>query len=448
MAPKKRRMTQQVLQWGTPPPKPPAPPPASVPPPIPPLSDVEKREKAYLKAQKNYTSEWLPRFDWLILDKTPEGEPCLRCSVCMEHGKDNARYERNGVGGRDLQLGSMRWHENSMKHDDVMKKQANLMKKITYQKKIADFANGDPEGSRVARLMRAIRFVCRTDTPIHLFPQIVQFLAEEGVADIPRQTYGVYITHEALAVKESAEKYPDLAIVDKSIRAVGEIVEKSTPWHERFKELQQVIHSTNLEHQGLHDVRWLSSGDAVLRMVNILGAAIVVLLEWNHKIAAVVLTLKYHFCLYFLADILGEMNSLNRFFQRRKVEVTQVSEEVDRVVSYIEHRYIDYDRTFGAGMSNHLSPFLARLKDNVKKITVEGVDADGRVARHVIKLSEERIPGHKYGGTVADCVKLCKAFSQEVVYNLKHCMRDLRRLGGTKLFKVATKHGHTCATMC
>ncbi|CAI5462193.1 unnamed protein product [Closterium sp. Yama58-4] len=126
---KKRRFTQQVLQWGTPPQKPVAPPPRPAPPPIRPLSD-EKKEKAYLKAQKSYKSDWLPKFDWLIMERTPEGDPCLRCSVCMEHGKDNARYGRNGAGERDLQIGSMRWHENSAKHEDAMNKQANLLQKI------------------------------------------------------------------------------------------------------------------------------------------------------------------------------------------------------------------------------------------------------------------------------------------------------------------------------
>ncbi|CAI5458136.1 unnamed protein product [Closterium sp. Yama58-4] len=87
-----------------------APPPRAAPPPIRPLTDEEKKEKAYLKAQKSYMSDWLPKFDWLILDKTLEGDPFLRCSVCMEHGNDNARYGRNGAGGRDLQIGSIRWH--------------------------------------------------------------------------------------------------------------------------------------------------------------------------------------------------------------------------------------------------------------------------------------------------------------------------------------------------
>ncbi|CAI5489829.1 unnamed protein product [Closterium sp. Naga37s-1] len=231
-------------------------------------TDEEKKEKAYLKAQKSYTSDWLPKFDWLILDRTPEGDPCLRCSVCTEHEKDNARYGRNGAGGRDLQIGSMRWHENSAKHEDAMNKQANLLQKIADQKKIEDFAKGDPEGCRVA------------------------------------------------------------------------------------------------------------------------------------------------------------------------VEVTQVTEEVDRVVSLIEHRYIDYEGGFGAGLSTHLSPFMARVKKGDKKVKVDGVDASGRPVRHTFELSELPDKKHKFGGSLADCVKMGKAFAREVVYNLKHRMRDLRRIGGMKLFRV------------
>ncbi|CAI5986014.1 unnamed protein product [Closterium sp. NIES-64] len=205
VASKKRRYTQQVLQWGTPPPKPDAPPPPAAPPPILPLTDKEKKEKAYLKAQKSYKSDWLPKFDWLILDKTPEGDP--------------------------------------------------------------------------------------------------------------------------------------------------------------------------------------------------------------------------------LTNLFAHMSV-------RQVEVTQVTEEVDRVVSLIEHRYIDYDGGFGAGLSPFLSPFMARVKRGDNMVKVDGVDASGIPVKHTFELSELADKKHTFGGTLADCVKLGKAFAREVVYNLKHRMRDLRRMGGLKLFRV------------
>ncbi|CAI6006059.1 unnamed protein product [Closterium sp. NIES-64] len=119
-----------------------------------------------------------------------------------------------------------------------------------------------------------------------------------------------------------------------------------------------------------------------------------------------------------------------------EVEVTQVTEEVDRVVCLIEHRYIDYEGGFGAGLSTRLSPFIARVKKGDKKVKLDGVDSSGRHVRHTFELSELPDKKHKFGGTLADCVKMGKAFAREVVYNLKHRMRDLRRMGGMKLFRV------------
>ncbi|CAI5518054.1 unnamed protein product [Closterium sp. Naga37s-1] len=358
--PKKRRFTQSGLGIGLQPvkPAPTPPPPAKKTTPVVRLTAEEKKEKLYLKAQKSYTSEWLPRFPWLILDKSTDGFPCVRCSICIEHGKDDARYGRNGKGGRDLQIGSFRWHEESVKHDDAMKKQMGLMKNIEEQKRIDDFAKGDPEGARISRLMRSIVFVCKTDTPIQI---------------------------EALAVKNAAEAYPDFNIVDDAIRALGSIVGKSTPWYERFKELQQVYHKTNLEHQGLNNVRWLARGEAVLRMC--------------------------------------------------RVDVTIVAQEVDRTVSYIQHRYIDYETKFGEGLSPQLSPFLERHKDGKRELKVEGVDSNGRAVSQEIVLSEAPIAGHKFGGTMRDCEKMCKAFAKQTVHNLTERMADLRRMGGTRLFK-------------
>ncbi|CAI5525459.1 unnamed protein product [Closterium sp. Naga37s-1] len=306
---KRRRYAQAVLLFGTPPAKP-TPPPAPVQTPkraSRELTDAEKAEEKFLKAQQLYITQWLPRFDWLLLDKNEEGLPILRCSICVEHGKDDAKF------GRDLQLGSMRCHEMSGRHDKAMKRQRTLMAEIEKQKRIDDFANTDKEGARLTRLMRGVEFICDHEAPIAMFPKLIGFLAEEGVEDIP--------LHEALVVKDVAKAFPDLNMIDAAVRAVGEIICRSNIWYERFKELQQEIHKTNPEHQGLFNVRWLSRGDAIARLCRVFGAAIVMILEYKHKIAATVQTFKFHSCLYFLADILAVHNSLNRFFQHRKASV-------------------------------------------------------------------------------------------------------------------------------
>ncbi|CAI5533198.1 unnamed protein product [Closterium sp. Naga37s-1] len=119
-----------------------------------------------------------------------------------------------------------------------------------------------------------------------------------------------------------------------------------------------------------------------------------------------------------------------------QVDVTIVTQEVDRTVSYIQHRYIDYEKKFGEGLSPQLSPFLERHKDGKRELKVEGVDSSGRAVSQKIVLSEAPIDGHKFGGTMRDCEKMCKAFAKLTVQNLTERMADLRRMGGTRLFKV------------
>ncbi|CAI7861961.1 unnamed protein product [Closterium sp. NIES-53] len=243
---------------------------------------------------------------------------------------------------------------------------------------------------------------------------------------------------EVLAVKEAASKFPDLDIVDDAIRGLGEVVMRSSVWLERFKELQLEIHQTNLEHQGLFDVRWLSRGDAVDRLCTILGAAIVVFIEYNHSMAVTVQTLKFHFCVYFLADLLVEINALNNFFQRKKVDITLVHQEVDRTIGVIRLRYVEYVDIFGGGVSKLLSPFIARLGSGRRTIRVDGTDADGESSSHQIVLSEAPIAGHQYGDSMADCIKLCKAFALEVATNMHTRMWSLKQMDGSKLYKVET----------
>ncbi|CAI5967557.1 unnamed protein product [Closterium sp. NIES-64] len=120
------------------------------------------------------------------------------------------------------------------------------------------------------------------------------------------------------------------------------------------------------------------------------------------------------------------------------VDITLVHQVVDRTISCIRLRYVEYDNGFGGGVSNLLSPFIARMANGKRKIKVDGVDSEGEPTSHEIVLSEEPIKGHKFGGTMADCIKLCKAFALEVATNLHTRMYSLKDMEGSKLYKVET----------
>ncbi|CAI5493866.1 unnamed protein product [Closterium sp. Naga37s-1] len=190
---------------------------------------------------------------------------------------------------------------------------------------------------------------------------------------------------EALAVKDAATSNPDLDMVDKVVRTVAAELGKSCVWSQRFKYLQRVIYNTNLEVQGIHTVRWLSRGDAVRRLCKVLGACIVLLWENSHKAYEIVTNYKFQFCLFFLDDILADMNNLNRCFQKR-----------DSTTADLTERYLDNDKPFSGESKCWLVGFLQlHGQGGGKKVRVRGVDGEGRPINHLYTMHERQLPGHK-----------------------------------------------------
>ncbi|CAI5489835.1 unnamed protein product [Closterium sp. Naga37s-1] len=283
------------------------------------LSRAELMEQKYIEASVKYNTQWLPKFPWLLLLRAKDGGPSVKCSVCLSFGKETTKYSGPGDGGRDLQTQTMRIHEHTSVHKEAMQRQAEIAEAISNgQTEIDRFMNADVEGRRAIRLMRSVQFLCQEDTPISMFPKLMRHLAEQDTPDIPKQAYGVYLTREALAVKDTATSNPDLAMVDTVVRTLAQRLGASSHWSQQFKYLQRVIYNTNLEVQGIHSVRWLSRGDAVKRLCKVLGAAIILFHEKEHDLYETVTSYKFQFCLFFLADILGDLNDLNRSFQKRR----------------------------------------------------------------------------------------------------------------------------------
>ncbi|CAI5499323.1 unnamed protein product [Closterium sp. Naga37s-1] len=186
--------------------------------------------------------------------------------------------------------------------------------------------------------------------------------------------------------------------------------------------------------QGIHDVRWLSRGQAVERLCEVLPAVIVLLQEYDTAIYHVVTSLKFHVYLFFLADVLAELNNLNLVFQRREVDLTGVQSLVRRTLIFMRERYIDCGSKFGAGTSKRLSPFLKRLSSS-RTVKVEGVDSDGSTRKHSFDLHEELLKGYsKKPGDLETCINTCRSYAVAVVDHLQERFKDLDSLDGAKLF--------------
>ncbi|CAI7858584.1 unnamed protein product [Closterium sp. NIES-53] len=216
-------------------------------------------------------------------------------------------------------------------------------------------------------------------------------------------------------------------MVDGLIRQVAEYLGRSSPWHQRFLELQEFFIATNLELQGIHQVRWLSRGDAVLRTVTVFPALIVMLSEWDETLYKLATSYRFHFLLFFLADVLEQLNILNKSFQQR---------EIRRTMSHLETRYVDCGDDFGGGLSARLSPFIMKYWPDSDKpeVAVQGVDSDGRPTTHKFQLHENPSEDYPTLGTHDACVDLCTSFAETLVSNLSKRFEDLDNLVGVRLF--------------
>ncbi|CAI5525806.1 unnamed protein product [Closterium sp. Naga37s-1] len=263
----------------------------------------------------------------------------------------------------------MRKHQRTRKHRRALRRQRTAEAALKANRRIDDNKKvKDVEKERLLALFETALFIAKSDAPIEM---------------------------EALAAKEAAKALPELGIIDAVIRAVAEDLGRSSNSNRKFKELQEVFTHTNLEVQGIHSVRWLSRGDAIARFVRVLPAVIVMLEESDKTMYHLVTSFKFHYFLFFLADVHTALNALNLLFQKRQVDLTAVHSQVRRTIIYMEQRYLNCGQQFGGGTNELLSAFLARhASPDCREVTVEGVDKEGQPRVHKFQLHEEAVKGY------------------------------------------------------
>ncbi|CAI7870373.1 unnamed protein product [Closterium sp. NIES-53] len=200
---------------------------------------------------------------------------------------------------------------------------------------------------------------------------------------IPHLVSSHCIAHrEALAAKTAASKIPAFNVIDTVIRTVA-------------------------EHLGR--IRWLSRGDAVLRLVAVLPALIVVLKEWDATLYALVTSYMLHFLL--------------------------VHAQIKRTTSHIESRYVDCGDDFGGDVSELLPPFIERHgPGGNREVKVEGIDSDGRPTRFKFVPHEDELEEFEGPGIHDGCVGVCTEFAEVIVHQLEHRLGDLNGMSGARLF--------------
>ncbi|CAI7887058.1 unnamed protein product [Closterium sp. NIES-54] len=240
---------------------------------------------------------------------------------------------------------------------------------------------------------------------------------------------------EALAAKEAAEALPVFDMVDDLIRVTADLLGRSAPKHQRFMDLQQLFTETSLEAQGIHQVRWLSRGEAMLCILAVWPAVVIFQKDYHSAMYLLATSYRFHFFMYFLADVLEQLNLLNKSFQQRQLDLISLHAQIKRTTSHLESRYVDCGDDFGGGLSRRLSPFFERYGPRKKRdVTVEGVDFDGRPEKITFTLHDN--PVDRYDGPEDHdgCIDICTDFAECIVANLERRLGDLDSLSGVRLF--------------
>ncbi|CAI5514523.1 unnamed protein product [Closterium sp. Naga37s-1] len=150
----------------------------------------------------------------------------------------------------------------------------------------------------------------------------------------------------------------------------------------------------------------------------------------------VITSYKFQFMLFFLADVLKELNLLSLKFQRRQVDATHVLPMVHNTTLLLRNRYLDGDdESFGQG-GEALGPFLKKhASRECREVKLAGTSSDGTSTDLTYTLHEEPIKGQKTGADHGACLELARAFVATLTGRLDHRLKDLANLDGAKLFK-------------
>ncbi|CAI7801747.1 unnamed protein product [Closterium sp. NIES-53] len=249
---------------------------------------------------------------------------------------------------------------------------------------------------------------------------------------------------EALAAKEAAEDLPVFDMVDDLIRVTADLLGRSAPKHQRFMDLQQLFTETSLEVQGMHQVRWLSRGEAIIRILAVWPVIVIFLKEYHFAMYLLATSYRFHFFMYFLADVLEQLNLLNKSFQQRQcsspssrwqLDLISLNAQIKRTTSHLESRYVDCGDDFSSGSSRWLSPFIEHYGPGKKRdVTMEGVDSDGRPEKITFTLHDNPVDGYDGPEDHDGCIDLCTDFAERIVANLERRLGDLDSLSGVRMF--------------
>ena len=188
--------------------------------------------------------------------------------------------------------------------------------------------------------------------------------------DLPNLIGTHCIAHrEALAALDDSKKIPKFLYVEKIENKIYSWVGNSTKRNNELIALLEIMELESLQVLQIHGIRWLSRGQVVERLVTLMPTILSLWKKerknsWYHKARI----FSVQFCLNMLADVLMELNNLNKKFQQDNVVVTSLGIAIEHTLNTLK-RCFSRPNSFAEG-AIHLTKFFKDSKDGF----IESVD--------------------------------------------------------------------------
>ena len=231
---------------------------------------------------------------------------------------------------------------------------------------------------------------------------------------------------EALAAKDASDEFSCLGFIDRAANKVYEWLGRSVIRRGTLAKLLLAFREETRVVLQIHSVRWLSRGMVMERLVFCMPA---ILESWQAEEPIWyknIISLQFQFFINLLADVLNELNKLNRKFQFDIVDITSIASTIDVTINLLRRHYLGVG--FGT-TTKHLGLFLRNV---VPKGEILYVDKFGCEKVHT--LHYDSMPECDVGGSLEDCITLGRLYVQKVIDSLNDRFPDLPVFNVARLF--------------
>ena len=155
---------------------------------------------------------------------------------------------------------------------------------------------------------------------------------------------------KALASKDVVEAISPMASLEKLSNRLYGWIGKSFLRNETLQSLLTIMEIRRLKVLHVHNVQWLSMGQVMERMASIMPTILSIFggPDGCEKLYHEFCCFSVLFFIHLLADVLGELNTLNKIFQKENLDPTKIGEAIEITMQSLSRKFLVDEEEFGA----------------------------------------------------------------------------------------------------